>query len=230
MTKRTGLLLYFLISIFCFSQNRFKSLNLGTPFITPYSKEVSKGGTQTWEITQGADGLIHFANNKGLLTFDGLHWKTHLLPNQTIVRSLAFDQEGRLFVGGQDEIGYFYPDSLGKFQFTSIKYFLPKDALHLDDVWDICHTSQGIFFQTNQEIYLMEDRNIRSVFKGDQLSFLKLIDHQLWLQDLQTGLWVWDEDSFQLANYFPLPISQKVNGILKLSDQSRLISTFTEGI
>src|SRR5437763_14769468 len=48
---------------------------IGIPEISNSSKLVYGAGAQNWDIKQGADGVMYFANNEGLLSFDGSYWK-----------------------------------------------------------------------------------------------------------------------------------------------------------
>ncbi|MGB1241175.1 MAG: hypothetical protein ACPG49_01550 [Chitinophagales bacterium] len=52
--------------------------NLGMPFIQNYDKKTYKAGTQTGEIQQDKRGVLYFANNDGLLTFNSQVW--HFIP------------------------------------------------------------------------------------------------------------------------------------------------------
>ena len=92
-------LFLFPISVFC--QN-----TIGFPDVINYTKKTYNGGLQSWDVKQGPNGIIYFANNEGLLSFDGKYWKVNPLPNKTIVRSVEFGNDNKIFVGGQDEIGY----------------------------------------------------------------------------------------------------------------------------
>jgi len=44
---------------------------------------------------------MYFANNEGLLSFDGTYWKGYPLPNKTILRSIAIDKNNRIYAGGK---------------------------------------------------------------------------------------------------------------------------------
>jgi len=99
---------------FSFGQN-----TLGLPQIINYNKDDYHGGSQTWNISQDSSGKMYFANNEGLISFDGNYWKIYPLPNKTIVRSLSISAN-RIYVGGQDEIGYFSADSKGILKYTSL--------------------------------------------------------------------------------------------------------------
>ena len=68
-----------------------------------------------------------FANNKGVLVFDGANWELIPLPNRTIVRSLAKGPQGRIYVGGQDEFGYLDRDECQRICYRSLSQFLPAD-------------------------------------------------------------------------------------------------------
>ncbi|HQW84213.1 MAG TPA: hypothetical protein PK987_07130, partial [Ferruginibacter sp.] len=62
---RLLLLLFFLpFQVLC--QN-----TIGLPDIINYSKPLYKAGLQNWDIKQDKNGIVYFANNEGLLSFDG---------------------------------------------------------------------------------------------------------------------------------------------------------------
>lgn len=64
------------------------------PFIPPvfnYSTGIYKAGNQNWAIAQGSNGVIYVGNNNGLLSFEGVNWKLHPLPNKLSVKSIFID-------------------------------------------------------------------------------------------------------------------------------------------
>ncbi len=71
-----------------FAQQALASSNLGTPFIHNFPKSAYQAGTQNWAITQDHRKITYFANNAGLLEFDGINWKVYPIDNRTIVRSI----------------------------------------------------------------------------------------------------------------------------------------------
>lgn len=104
---------------------------IGLPVIINYSKVDFKGGSQTWDIKQDKNGLMYFANNEGLISFDGTYWKIYPLPNRTIVRSVDIGSNNRIYVGGQGEMGYFMADANGFLQYQSLTGLLPKKPTKL---------------------------------------------------------------------------------------------------
>ena len=63
--------------------------NLGTPIVVNHTKKEIKSGTQTWDIATDNRGFTYFANNSGLVIFDGYNWENHPIANNTVVRSVA---------------------------------------------------------------------------------------------------------------------------------------------
>ena len=100
------------------------------PRIINYNNNQYKGGLQNWDIAQDTQGIMYFGNNEGLLTFNGRYWNIFPLPNATIVRSVAIDKNNRVYVGGQDELGYFQPDSMGRLQYRSLVDLIPEPTVN----------------------------------------------------------------------------------------------------
>ena len=50
---------------------------IGLPQVTSYSGLNYGAGTQNWGIAQDRDGILYFANNEGLLTFNGTYLYTN---------------------------------------------------------------------------------------------------------------------------------------------------------
>ena len=75
---------------------------IGRPIITNYSYEDYKADPTNWWATEDEKGILYFANNDGVLMFDGVNWNLIELPNSG-VRSLAQDEKGRIHVGGNGD-------------------------------------------------------------------------------------------------------------------------------
>ena len=110
---------FLLLLFFCTHLSASGQNPIGLPEIVNYPKTAYNGGTQSWDIQQDRNGIMYFANNEGLLTFDGTYWKLYPLPNKTIIRSIAIGADNRIYVGGQDEFGYFSPAVNGQILFQS---------------------------------------------------------------------------------------------------------------
>ena len=58
------------------------------PPIVKYSQNVYAAGNQNWMISQDTNHFLFFANNEGLLEFNGSSWVLYPSPNETIIRSV----------------------------------------------------------------------------------------------------------------------------------------------
>ncbi len=164
---------------------------LGTPVIRNFSKDQYRGGTQNWGGIEGADGLIWIANNQGLLECDGLDWRIHALPNRTIVRSLARDSSGKIYAGGQSELGFFEPDKSGNLAYTSLLDRLPEGTREFEDVWKIILARRQIYFLASESIYSIP---VEGRAKGGRIQtdgkvlFLGMFNDRIILQIENRGL------------------------------------------
>ncbi len=167
---------------------------IGLPEIFNYSKQGYKGGTQNWDIAQDENGFIYIANNEGMLSFDGIYWKAHPLPNRTITRSVAIGESERIYVGGQDELGYFSPGDKG-LQYNSLKQLISPEHRSFSDVWDIVTVNQEVFFRTNQRIFrLMQNR--MTVYPANNWVFMGAARGYLFAQDGTKGVLRLENDAW----------------------------------
>jgi hypothetical protein len=88
------------------------------PFVENYSKSNYQGDNQIWNVAQGNDKAMYFANNHYFLRYDGVQWEKYMLPNKTIIRSILVDGD-KIYSGSYKEFGYWVRKE-GKMIYTSI--------------------------------------------------------------------------------------------------------------
>lgn len=161
----------------------------GTPFITIYDKEEYAGGAQCWDSKLLDNGHILVANDQGILEFDGERWTKYSLPNNSICRSIHISQD-RIYVGGQDEIGYLAPSEKGELTFYSIREFIPEIYLPLQDVWQIMSQNDKIYFRSVNRIYIFDP--IQETFKiidpNAPIISIHKLDSEIYFNDLYKGI------------------------------------------
>ena len=106
------------VLFFCFLSSLFLN-SQEIPPIQKYTPQVTGSGNQNWMITQGANENIYFANNKGLLEFNGSKWSLYSSPNGTIFRSVK-RIENRVYTGAYMDFGYWVPKENGLLTYTSL--------------------------------------------------------------------------------------------------------------
>jgi ligand-binding sensor domain-containing protein/DNA-binding CsgD family transcriptional regulator len=200
------------------------------PPIRHFPKSVYQAGTQTWAMLQDRRGVLYMANNDGLLEFDGQNWTRYPLPNQTILRSLALDTlSGRIYAGGQGELGYFFPDASGRLSFTSLTELLPENDRRFEDVWNIIALGESVFFHTRDHIFQLENERIQSYTPGGALHFMGAWNGQLWVQRGYRELLVFHDGAFETA-VADLPFSNEITAFLPFRGDTLLMATLKSGL
>ncbi len=202
---------------------------IGLPQIVNYKNTDFHAGTQTWDIKQDKWGRMYFANNEGLVTFDGAYWKVYPQPNKTILRSIAL-VGNRVYAGGQDEIGYYSPDENGTLLYTSLKKLIPDSQNKFEDIWDIEVYKESVFFRTRDRIFQLKNETIQVHPAINGWQIIKVAGNKLIAQDLKKGLFQFINNQWQplsTANPFP---DIYITGIAALGNDSLLISSLLNGL
>lgn len=170
---------------------------IGIPAIKNYTHTDYNASTDIWDANQDKNGILYFGNQDGLLTFDGSYWKIYPLPNKGAVRALAIDQAGRIFVGGQDEVGYFFPDDNGILKFHSIKNLLPQVARQFADILSIIVYKNEVFFRTVECIFEYDYKSMKTFDTYGGWRMMNLAGDQLFADDREMGLMLFKKGHWQ---------------------------------
>ncbi|UCH97114.1 MAG: hypothetical protein JSV88_09755, partial [Candidatus Aminicenantes bacterium] len=108
---------------------------------------------QNWGMAQAKDGIIYVANQAGVLIYDGAYWRVLGIPDYTTVRSLAIDDIGTVFIGGDGEIGYLAPNEKGFLRYVSLMDRLQDDQRDFSPVWRTHATGEGIYFGSYEFLF-----------------------------------------------------------------------------
>ena len=160
----------------------------GTPKVRNYDNSTILAGPQTWMISTSSSGIMYFANNDGLLQFNGQDWEIYPLPKATVVRSVYPTDEGKIYVGGFNEIGYFSAGFNGDLLYHSLIPLLPEEAKDFGDLWKIYDTPQGIVFQCYKQIMILTDSTFHVLKAPGQFHFSYSVHGDIYVNDLEVGI------------------------------------------
>jgi len=200
-----------------------------TPFIHNYEAETYKAGIQNWDITQGEDGRLYVANNLGLLVHDGSKWENYQVKYGTKLRSLLIDGN-RVYVGSQNDFGYFSPQRGGQLVYTSLADSLPADYRAFDETWTIYKNNNAIYFCTFNSIFSYENDHLSAIDSDSPLEISFFLEHQLIVQEWGKGLSQLKEDVLHLLPSSELFQDKRVSSILPYTKSEWLIITFNDGL
>ncbi len=202
--------------------------NIGIPFIDTYPKDIYQSGAQNKKIRQDDKGIMYFANNNGLMYFDGLIWKTFPLPNFTIVRSIEIAGDGSIYVGGQDEVGKFIPNSKGELVFKSLKNIIPENHRSFEDVWEITDIKDEVFFRASKKLYKISGKACK-VYDGIGILFLAKADGKVMVHGENGNLYYLENEVYKIVEGSEQLHGTVVTEILETANHS-IIATQNDGL
>lgn len=225
--RRRNILLFVLFALTTALFGQVKSI--GTPFIRNYSRANYQAGSQTWDIEQGNNGMMYFANNNGLLEFDGKYWNVYPMPNNSIIRSIRNGNDSIMYAGGFNEFGYYTIGKMGGASFYSLTHLLPDEQRNFGDVWKIFIHPDGVIFQTYTQLMFYKKGEITVIPAPTAFHFSFLVNSEYYVNDNEEGLM-----RYAMGNLFPLVGLEELKGkeiwgILSI-DNNLLIATASEGI
>ncbi|MAO64649.1 MAG: hypothetical protein CL666_06590 [Balneola sp.] len=123
----------------------------GFPLIENYSPEEYNGSVQNWAFSEDSNGVLFLSNVQVIKKYDGVNWLPINVPNSRTY-SIHSAADGRLYVGGVNEIGYLdapTDSSTAIEQYYSLRYLIP-DSIEFGRVFDVTSAGNDIYFQSNE--------------------------------------------------------------------------------
>jgi len=231
---------YFLTILIIFCQSVFLILQgqpnkYGVPIISNYQHYVTGGSEQNWCITQDIRGIMYIGNNdKGVLEYDGVEWRTIPLPNNPIVRSMVTGDDGIVYVGADAEFGYLAPDGYGNMHYRSLSDTIQQDVqgFSIGDVWKTYYIDNKVFFCTFYEIYIYNpDTNKLTILEMPQYAFFSFfIDNELYVGDFGNGLMKQKAGKFVTVKGGDYFREKNIIGLVRFDSTRLLVNTDTAGL
>jgi ligand-binding sensor domain-containing protein/DNA-binding CsgD family transcriptional regulator len=200
------------------------------PDIINFDNGTYGGGTHNWDIQQDSNGVLYFANDEGLLTYDGSRWKIYPLPNKTIVRSIKIAPDNRIYVGGQGDFGYFSPDKNGRLVFNSLKEKVPEAQRSFADIWNVQCVGKAVFFRAETGIFRWLNAKI-AVFKTDsKWLYMGAGNGQVIAHDSNKGLLKLTAERWEPLLKQAAPSDLVISSISQYGKDTILLSSMSHGL
>jgi AraC family chitin signaling transcriptional activator len=172
------------------------------PFVENFTKSEYRGDNQVWNVVQAADHALYFANNHYFLRYNGVVWEKYSLPDKTIIRSLFADGD-RIYCGSYREFGYWKRVS------GTMRYFSLSKNKRLfeglsdnEEIWKIFVAAGKIYFQSFNELFILDQSKIRKIRFPSQISYCYLIDGTIYAASVKDGIYTLRNDQFVAASGF----------------------------
>ena len=159
----------------------------GLPLLKNYKPKEYNAGSQNWALLQDQRGLIYVGNNVGVLEFDGVHWRVIRTTNQSVVRSLALNPDGRIFVGAKAELGYI-DTTAAEAQYHSWLDRIPAQYRNFQDIRQTFAYHNSAIFVARQQIFIVGNTSVQVLHSQSHFSRAFALGGRILVQDAQLGL------------------------------------------
>lgn len=189
--------------------------------ITNYSRNSYKAASQNWRIMQNDNGWMYFANNKGLLEYDGTNWSVYPIHNAKM-RAVKAGKDGRIYVGGLQQFGYFVPNFLGRLDYICLSDSIDKRSI--GNIWNIHIIEDQVYFQSDNAVFCFENERIHRI-NCHSIVHSALVGQRLYVAG--TGLFVLDKNKFVLlpnTNSMISDTGMRVIGLFSYRDKLLVVA------
>ena len=183
-------ILFFSLYLFPFLVQSQDYIEMGSKHIQNFSYQDYKANPQNWDIAQNKEGLIYFGNSDGLLEYDGNTWRMYSVSNFSIVYSLAIGNDNRIYVGAQNEFGFFQSDSIGNLTYQSLVNFVSENDQDFSNVWQTVVTEDKVYYRSSYVIFVWDIKSEKMETIRSELGFHKIFDLNdvLYIREEEKGL------------------------------------------
>lgn len=200
----------------------------GVPFIMHYGLDDYGSGHSTWRIAT-YDNWTFFANERALLSFDGISWERHLLNNRSEVRGVAvFPKQHRVYVGGENEYGYFEVGQNGVLQYHCLSDSVDKRFREIGNVWEIYELSGVLYLRCDNYILIMHNKEPYMIESKDKIFASILVDGVIYVATDHGVRMVAGERLIPITGGAPLD-HMRINSMFKYK-QGMIVTTSNDGM
>lgn len=195
------------------------------PPIIKYPPNAYKGGNQNWMISQNKQNIMYFANNDGLLEFNGSEWLLYPSPNESIIRSVKVIEE-RIYTGCYMEFGYWERNQNGLLKYKSLSEQIKSRILDDEQFWNILQFDHWVIFQSLNQIFTYDTKNKTFKIIKPETGIFKAysVAKSIYFQTVKNGLYEIENGVSKLISKDPFFINNKVVSIYKRNNGLLLLT------
>ena len=199
------------------------------PPIIKYSPLSYEGGNQNWMIAQDSNQHLYFANNEGLLEFNGSSWSLYPSPNETIIRSVKIVGD-RIYTGCYMEFGFWKRQENGRLKYSSLSKTIQNKFLNDEVFWNIISYEQWVVFQSLNRILIYDSQKGKVIIVPAKYGITKSykVNNSIYFQSLNAGLFEIESGKSKLVSDNLILQKNRIVNVFSI-DEGLLIQTEFNG-
>jgi len=220
------LIAFIFISII--SEAQIKSI--GIPYIKNFPRSINNAGIQNWAISQDQNGFLYFANNDGVLFFNGETWDLIKVSSSSPVRSVLTDSKGHIYIGLINDFGILERKEPNNHEFKSLKTLLPEEFQDFEDIWRIFEVDDEIIFQCFKQLFLYKNDSITVIKPQKRFHFSFNLSNRFFVQEPGIGIFELEDGKLKKLPYWDRLKNYQITTIIELNNDDLLIGTQDDGV
>ena len=195
------------------------------PPLMAYDPELYEAENQNWGITQTSNQTMYFANNSGLLEFDGVNWSLYPVPDNSIVRSVKA-VGNNVYSGSYMDFGVWKINNKNVLEYTSLPKMLDIELKDEEQFWKIIKLDDWLVFQSYSRIYLVNiDTNEYTFIESDDdITNIFVVDGVLFYNKKNKGLFKFNNGSTELFLDDSRIVKNKLVGMFEFNGKLLLLT------
>jgi signal transduction histidine kinase len=211
---------------------------LGLPTIANFLPSDFNGTKGIFDISQNENGLMYFVNHNAILEYDGIKWRNYKIPNQGYTHLFALGDNSRIYIGTNNDLGFFEPNKVGTLEFISLKKNLPDHLQDFINATVIAYFNGKVYFEifpsTGSVIFYVWDTDVETMeqfeIEGKRFQIFPL-NEAIYIDMQDVGLGKLVNDQFSLIKNGELLKNKSITAINSFPEEPEklLITTVNNG-
>jgi signal transduction histidine kinase/DNA-binding response OmpR family regulator len=197
-----------------------------------YTTRDYRGSAQNWAVVQDLHGNMVFANSDGVLLYDGKKWHLVETPSESVIRSLAMNDDGIIYVGALDDLGYIGRAPNNRPIYISLLDKLDPQLREMGNIWDSHVHGDDIYFAAETGLFLWSEDRFRFWRWPDADAFHKTFiwNDVLYVYEEGIGIMTLKNEKFVPSAGGTILKNKRVYAAMPLGNNQILLGTKYDGL
>lgn len=200
------------------------------PLVTNYDYSDYHAGGENWAAVEDSMGYLFVANESGVLLFDGQEWDIVANDKHSITRCLVLGDRNRIYVGGDNDLGFIERNETGKHVYVSLLYLIPESERHLKSIWSVHYFGDEVIFQSEQALYVFDGKQFIILPINGFVRSSFLVGGKLLVIDKGQGMLQYSGNELYPLEGGEILKDDQVNAVLPFSNGDLLVFSYRHGM